>query len=95
MTAEDINEYLDMMGYAGLDGTDEDESVLINMLNRWEEEHPIQRKYKNRYIKKQNAVYLEKDDEINAVNEMLGLRQDLKQMYKAMENPLRFPYLND
>lgn len=95
MTAEDINEYLDMMGYAELDGTDRDESVLINMLNRWEEDHPIQRKYKNRYIKKQKAVYLKKDDEINAVNEMLGLRQDLKQMYKAMENPLRFPYLND
>lgn len=59
MTEEDINEYLDLMGYGALDADDPEERMLLKMLQLWESEHPQQRRYKKQYIYADEA---ERDD---------------------------------
>lgn len=102
MTAEDLDTYLNYMGYSRLDATNLDEGILINLLQKWECEHPIQRRFKNKYIYNEPGINLSTVEESSAVKDMLRLRTDIKDMYDNTSSstdghtpPKKFPYMND
>ena len=91
MSADEINEYLTYMGYAPLDTENPDEEFLINKLDNWENKHEIQRQFKRKYILGEKNISLEPADELQAVSDMLMLRQDLK--YEYARSKKAFPYM--
>lgn len=100
MTVEEIDKYLEMMGYAPLDGIDRHEGPLINILKKWDDMHPLQRKYKEKYIDGNADIELSSKEEMQAVNEMIQMRRDLKEIYEknSIDNEgkrEKFPYMND
>ena len=100
MTVEETDKYLKMMGYASLDGADRHEGRLINILKNWDDMHPLQRKYKEKYLMGKSNVELSGREELLAVNEMLQLRSDLKDIYEETNRnnegkKEKFPYMND
>lgn len=103
MTTDELNEYLQMLGYAELDGTYLEEGILINVLENWDEDHLLQRKFKEKYLEGKSGIYLKPREELQAVNDMLGLRRDLKEAYEqaaalepgSKEKTKKFPYMND
>lgn len=102
MTIDDLDKYLGMLGYASLDGTCLEEGLLINFLEKWEEVHPMQRRFKDKYLDGNTSVELKMCDELQAVNEMLKLRSEIKEMYEVFQNNSpdknklkKFPYMND
>lgn len=50
MTIQEINNYLDMMGYQPMDPASKDEKRLLEMLHDWDEDHPLTRRYKEKYL---------------------------------------------
>lgn len=100
MNVDEIDKYLEMMGYAHLDGIDRHEGPLINILRKWDDMHPLQRKYKEKYLFGNEGMELSGREELQAVNEMLQLRSDVKVIYEG-ENfnnegkKEKFPYMND
>ena len=94
MTVPDINYYLDMMGYKPLDSDDRLERVLIDLLERWEEKHPLQRKFK------QELIYPERQPELkNRASDFAGVQEELlflrEEMYFGFkERGLPYPYIN-
>ncbi len=90
MTTDDINCYLDMMGYAPLDSMDSDEAALMSLLSEWERSHPLQRAYKKRYFECEDSANLTEQEEFRAVESMLQLRADLTERCKAEGK--EFPY---
>lgn len=102
MTVDDLDKYLNMLGYGALDGTYLDEGILINILEKWEENHPLQRNFKNKYLAGRNDICLTGQEEMEAVTDMLRLRRDLKEAYEVAsrheyndDEPKKFPYLNE
>ena len=93
MSKNEINEYLEMMGYAPLDEQSADEACLLKMLENWENSHELQWEYKKKFIKGDKSIILKPEEELQAANDMLMLRQDLKYEY-AKENR-SFPYMKD
>ena len=91
MSCREINEYLELMGYYPLDEESEDEKHLIDAVNSWDEKHPLQKKYKEKYIYGNSSVGMSAGDESQAVNDMLMLRQELRDEYR--KNGKEFPYL--
>ena len=90
MTREEIDKYLELMGYLPLAEDEPDEEVLVKELQDWDEEHPLQRKYKEKVLHGNSAVEMTPEDELEAVSEMLMLRQDLNEQYKRRK--LKFAY---
>ena len=82
MTTDDIDPFLEMMGYATIDVSDSDEGKLLMALTEWENMHPLQRAYKNSHFKDLVSVDLSPAEEYRAVREMLQLRSDLAEAYK-------------
>lgn len=82
MTADDIDRFLEMMGYASIDISDRDEGRLLMALTEWEATHPLQRAYKNRYFKGDLSIELSPDEEFMAVRDMLQLRSDIAEAYR-------------
>ena len=82
MTTDDIDPFLEMMGYATIDVSDGDEGKLLMALTEWENMHPLQRAYKNSHFKDLVSVDLSPAEEYRAVREMLQLRSDLAEAYK-------------
>ena len=100
MTTKEIDRYLEMMGYAPLDGIDRYEGPLINIIRSWDDTHPLQRKYKEKYIGGNADIELSSKEEMQAVSEMIQMRRDLKEIYEknSMDNGgkrEKFPYMND
>ena len=102
MTTDDISRYMDLLGYAHLDGTNDDEGILMNLLDKWEESHPLQRQFKNTYIYGSEKVQMQITEQQQAVNEMLKLRSEMREMYEAFQKNSpdkdkikKFPYMND
>lgn len=100
MTGHEIDCYLQMMGYAPLDRTDRQEGLLITILENWDDMHPLQRRYKEKHIAGNTGISLSAKEETGAVNEMLQLRSDVKEIYE--ENSVsregkkeKFPYMNE
>ncbi len=82
MTTEDIDRFLDMMGYATIDVSDKEEVSLLVALAEWENAHPLQRSYKNLHFKDDSSIRLSPAEEYQAVLEMLQLKSDLEEVYK-------------
>ena len=100
MTVDEIDKYLELMGYAPLDGIDRHEGPLINIIRSWDDTHPLQRKYKEKYISGNKDIELDCRDELLAVNEMLQMRNDIKEIYESDRSndeskKEKFPYMND
>lgn len=106
MTLEDLDEYLEMMGYSPLDGVNAEEGELINMINQWEKQHPYQKRYKEKYFYGIKNIEITPEQELQAVESMLQLRQDLKIAYECTQQKYdskgklnksykAFPYMND
>lgn len=77
MTCDDINKYLEMMGYSPLDIMDSEEGSLISKLTEWERNHPIQRAFKSRYIDGNTSVHLTEAEEHTAVEQMLQMKSEI------------------
>ncbi|MBQ6622637.1 MAG: hypothetical protein IJH75_07355 [Mogibacterium sp.] len=92
MTAEELDEYLELMGYAPLDISDRDEGLLLTELKDWERRHPLQGAYKQQFFGKDPSVLLTESEKREAVEEMLQLRADLTEAYHA--RGLNMPYIN-
>lgn len=82
MTADDIDRFLEMMGYATIDASDSDDGKLLVALTEWETTHPLQRAYKNRHFNNDESIVLSPAEEYRAVREMLQLRSDLEEAYR-------------
>lgn len=102
MTIDDLDKYLSLLGYAGLDGTYMEEGLLMNFLEKWEETHPLQRIFKERYLYGKACAKLDKSEQLQAVNEMLKLRSEIKESYENFlantpnkQKTKKFPYMND
>lgn len=91
MSAGDINEYLDKMGYGRLDSDNADERMLLMMLDLWDDAHPMQRRFKEICI--EGSGSMTPDEERIAVTEMLQLRQNLLHEYRVRGED--FPYSNE
>lgn len=82
MTTDDIDKFLEMMGYSAIDVSDNDEAKLLMALTEWEIAHPLQRAYKSRYFKDDVNIELLPEEEIRAVKDMLHLRSDIEETYR-------------
>ena len=82
MTTDDIDQFLEMMGYAQIDVSDAEEVKLLIALAEWENAHPLQRAYKDLYFKNDTSVKLSPEEEYQAVRDMLQLRRDLEEAYR-------------
>ena len=92
MGKDEINHYLELMGFSPLEEDDPDEACLIQALDQWDGRHPLQRKFKEKHFEG-CAVDMKPEQELAAVKEMLSLRQELQQEYSA--NGKVFTYLKD
>lgn len=90
LTVNEINRYLDLMGFTPLNEDDVDEAMLIKALIKWDEEHLLQKIYKEKYIAGNDNIDMSDEEELKAVNDMLMLRQDLRDQYKRRKQ--RFAY---
>ena len=90
MTAEEINHYLKLMGFGPLGNGDKAEEALIAALEKWEQTHPLQRKFKEEYIGSPGQCEMQTQDMRKAAESMLLLRQDMREEFKEKE--LAFPY---
>ncbi len=91
MTTADIDQVLDLMGFAPVDVSDSDEGKLLAALTEWENTHPLQRAYKNLHFKGDTSIELSPEEEFRAVRDMLQLRNDLEEAYK--EKGYEFVYV--
>lgn len=97
MTVEEIDRYLDLMGYAPLQSEDRTEGLLIRLLNEWDSSHPFQRAYKNMLLSSESerteAVEAYSSDTNTAFQEeLLFLREEMNGKFK--EQGIAFPYMN-
>ena len=97
MVAGEVDHYLDLMGYAPLDKTVEDEGRLLRTLGRWEKRHELVHMFKIRYIEgdPDEGEEPDMDDEqrLQASSDMLMLRSDLE--YEYRQRGWKFPYMKD
>ena len=100
MTTAEISNYLELLGFAPLDEDDADEGTLIRMLDKWDAEHPLQRRLKETRLEDPSAdgsadgsgkPVMDPEDQQQAVSDMLALRQELQAMYE--QNKMKFPYI--
>ena len=77
MSHPDIDKYLTFMGYAPLQIMDTEEGRLIAALTDWENRHPLQRAFKNKYFDGDMTVELTDSEKYRAVDEMLQLRSEI------------------
>lgn len=91
MTANEINAYLELMGYAQLNPDTEEDARLIESLRKWEDKHPNVGKYKRAKIKGETCDKISEKDSLQAVSDMLMLRSDLD--YEYQKNKWVFPYM--
>ena len=91
MTADDIDQFLEMMGYAPIDVSDKDEGKLLAALTEWENTHPLQRAYKDLYFRNDSSIILSSAEEYRAVRDMMQIRSDLNEIYR--QKGIDFPYV--
>lgn len=92
MGRSEIDEYLRLMGFAPLSEDDEREGCLIEMLEKWDEKYPLATSLRAE-LKEGERSILETNKRQQAAEEMLMLRQDLREMYE--KQGLEFPYLRE
>ena len=82
MTGKDIDRFLEMMGYAPLDIFSSDEGKLISALTDWERTHPVQRTFKSKYIDGNQNVPLTVQEEQQAVEQMLQMKNEISDVFR-------------
>ena len=87
----EINEYLELLGFMPLDDEDQAERELINTLNYVGSQSRLVHLYKDKYFGGKTDIMLDSDEEFQAVEEMLFLRQKLQEEYK--KRGMQFPYM--
>lgn len=90
MMTDEINRYLEMMGFAPLGENSNDEKNLIEALKTWDEAHTLQREFKSQFIIEDRKKTLSQEEMRRAVESILLLRQDLKLEFSKRD--LEFPY---
>ena len=91
MTVNELNTYLDLMGYSKLDPEAEEDAHLIEALESWENKHPDVAKFKRAKIIGDTCDKISEKDCLPAVSDMLMLRSDLD--YEYSEHGWKFPYM--
>ena len=96
MTVDEIDHYLELMGYSPLQDDDKTEKLLIRLLDEWDNSHPFQRAYKDMLLSEES-----KRAEAEAVSsfaahtafqeELLFLREEMCTSFK--KQGAAFPYL--
>lgn len=97
MTTNEINEYLNLMGYAPLDAEDKAEGLLVRLLDEWDTSHPLQRTFKDRLLSADPAetevtADLSFEDYTALQEELLFMREEMSKRFK--EAKVSFPYMN-
>jgi len=92
MPRESIDRYLTMMGFASLDAVDIEEGLLLNVLSVWEKKHPLARRFAKAITSAEKPHFSEAEEK-QAVQEMLNMRRNLKEMYRNAGR--QFPYLKE
>lgn len=97
MTVGEIDQYLDMMGYAPLQEEDKTEGLLIQLLDEWDSTHPFQRAYKDMLLASgAERTQAEAASSFTAntafQEELLFLREEMSHSFK--ERGMKFPYLD-
>ena len=90
MTTE-IDRYLELMGFVPLDAVQQEEGILLSALEKWEHDHPLQRRLKQMAMEGDSSVQLSEEEIRQARREMLLLRQDVASEFAAARKPC--PYL--
>ena len=90
MTRDDINRYLELMGYDPLDIKSPEEGKLISVLTEWERLNPEQRAFKEKYIEGNTDLQLSEEEKQRAVVQMLQMKSDINEIYG--ESGDAFPY---
>lgn len=93
MTNNEINTYLDLMGYSTLDPDSEEDSHLIKALESWEAKHPEVAKFKRARILGEANVELSEEECFQAAREMLMMRSNLD--YEYLKHGWKFPYMKE
>ncbi len=96
MSAEEIDRYLELMGYAPLRAGDKTEGLLQQLLAEWKSSHPLQRAFKDRLLSPGGTSALADTGSSFAEytafqEELLFLREELYNNF--MERGLKFPYM--
>ncbi|MDO4869472.1 MAG: hypothetical protein Q4A65_04195 [Bacillota bacterium] len=97
MTTDEINRYLDLMGYVPLREDDREENLLIRLLEEWEKAHPLQRAFKDRILTSGDTQALA--DSGSSFTEYTAFQEELlflrEEMYNGFkEQGVSFPYMN-
>ena len=90
MTTE-IDQYLQLMGFAPLDAVRQDEGILISAIEKWEKAHPQQRRLKQMELEGDSSVGMTEEESREALEEMLRMRQDIGEVFAGINKP--YPYL--
>lgn len=91
MTRQELNRYLKLMGFSMLDAVNEDDKLLIELLDKWEKSHSVQRKFKDIYIDMKSEGSMSTAKQVQAVDDMLALRSELRLEY--IKRGAKFPYM--
>lgn len=97
MTRNELDRYLELMGFTPLDAVNRDEGMLINALEEWEYEHPLQRRLKEMTLEHAGSegpdrecagtAEMERELAAEAVQQMLHLRQDISEAFEQVNIP--------
>ena len=89
MTEKEINKYLELMGYSKL-GSFRNDDQLLEYLDKWENDHIAQRRYKDVCFWKDNDEELTQELTEKALEEIVFMKNDIKEMY--LKDNLEFSY---
>ena len=89
MTEKEINKYLELMGYSKL-GSFRNDDQLLEYLDKWENDHVAQRRYKDVCFWKNNDEELTQELTEKALEEIVFMKNDIKEMY--LKDNLEFSY---
>ena len=97
MTNDEIDQYLDLMGYAPLSEEDKNEWLLIHLLKEWESAHSAHLAQKDRLLSSDHAKASDEDklsfsDYSALQEELLFLREELSNGFH--EHGVTFPYMS-
>lgn len=74
MNAQDIDTYLELMGYTSLSDASEYECIIAHKLGKWMNEHPLQEKFIAKYLRTTASnCNMTQEDEYQAVTQMLEM----------------------
>lgn len=90
MTAKELNEYLELMGYTKLEEFRDEDKRLLEYLDGWEKTHKAQRRYKDICFWKNCEGDPSAELTDAALEEIVYLKNEISEMYQ--NDDLEFPY---